>query len=262
MVSEPLDAAGTRSAIGLTSANLDTQLDDLPTVSEFNDRTLPSADYFVVGDYTVPPTAETIATEVWAFEIESTPASVRLNESVTFAEDAGIAAGNALVAVEAMAEDLDAIKGTGWDGSTDSLKAISDGVDEIEGGSGGGSVNVLPATGIVASRSPGATLNPVVGETISQSITLYGTDGTTAVSLVGKTLAVVFETLAGVDVAVVANASITVSGDDDNVVTFAYPSAVTASERTLRFAIRDEAAPLTMYLQGICNVVRAPQVDV
>ena len=52
-----LDAAGVRAAIGLASANLDTQLADLPTVAEFNARSIPSADYFVVGDYTVPPTA-------------------------------------------------------------------------------------------------------------------------------------------------------------------------------------------------------------
>jgi hypothetical protein len=50
----PLDAAGTRLAIGLASANLDTQLADIPTVAEFDTRTLPSADYFVVGDYTAP----------------------------------------------------------------------------------------------------------------------------------------------------------------------------------------------------------------
>jgi len=49
-----LDAAGVRAAIGLASANLDTQLADLPTVSEFNARTLVAADYFVVGDYTAP----------------------------------------------------------------------------------------------------------------------------------------------------------------------------------------------------------------
>jgi hypothetical protein len=41
-----LDAAGVRSAVGLASANLDTQFADLPTVSEFNARTIPSADYF------------------------------------------------------------------------------------------------------------------------------------------------------------------------------------------------------------------------
>jgi hypothetical protein len=133
----------------------------------------------------------------------------------------------------------------------------------IAGISGGGSstVNVLPATGITADRSAGTTLKPVVGETISQAITVYQTDGTTPVDLSGKTLAIIFETMAGVDVAVVPAGSITISGDDDNVVTFAYPSAVTASERVLRFAIRDAAAPLTMYLQGYCSVVNAPKVD-
>lgn len=46
----PLDAAGVRGAVGLAAANLDTQLADLPTVAEFEARTLPSADYVVVGD--------------------------------------------------------------------------------------------------------------------------------------------------------------------------------------------------------------------
>lgn len=40
-----LDAAGVRSAIGLASANLDTQLDAIPTVSEMNARTLAAASY-------------------------------------------------------------------------------------------------------------------------------------------------------------------------------------------------------------------------
>lgn len=49
-----LDAAGVRTAVGLTSANLDTQLADIPTVSEFEARTLPAADYF-------DPAADTVA---------------------------------------------------------------------------------------------------------------------------------------------------------------------------------------------------------
>ena len=129
------------------------------------------------------------------------------------------------------------------------------------GGGGGGSVNVLPATGIVAERAAGVTLTPIVGETISQSITLYQPDGTTAVYMSGKTLAIVFETMSGIDVAVVASGNITISGDSSNVLTFAYPSAVTATERVLRFAIRDASAPLTMYLQGVCSVGSAPRVD-
>lgn len=41
-----LDAPGVRTAVGLASANLDTQLADIPTVTEMNNRTKPTADYF------------------------------------------------------------------------------------------------------------------------------------------------------------------------------------------------------------------------
>jgi hypothetical protein len=50
----PLDAAGTRSAVGLASANLDTQLADIPTVAEFEARTLLASAYF-------DPTTDTVA---------------------------------------------------------------------------------------------------------------------------------------------------------------------------------------------------------
>ncbi len=59
-----LSQADVRTAVGLASANLDTQLADLPTVAEFNARTLVAADYFVVGDYTTPPSAAAVASQV------------------------------------------------------------------------------------------------------------------------------------------------------------------------------------------------------
>ena len=49
-----LSQANIRTAVGLGSANLDTQLADIPTVSEFNARTLAAADYF-------DPAADTVA---------------------------------------------------------------------------------------------------------------------------------------------------------------------------------------------------------
>ena len=89
-----IDAEGVRTAVGLGAANLDTQLADLPTVAEFEARTLVAAAYFdpstdavanvttvgsVSGSVTVgtnndktdyslavtPPTAEAIADAVW-----------------------------------------------------------------------------------------------------------------------------------------------------------------------------------------------------
>jgi hypothetical protein len=133
----------------------------------------------------------------------------------------------------------------------------------LSGGSGGGgaNINVLPAVGISADRSPGVTLDAFVGETITQSITIYQTNGVTPFVLTGKTLVIVFETRQGTDVATVTSGSITIGGADDNVVTFAYPSAATSTQRVLKFAIRDASAPKTVYLQGLLNVQRAPQVD-
>jgi hypothetical protein len=128
-------------------------------------------------------------------------------------------------------------------------------------GGGNNVVNVLPAVGISAERQAGVVLSPFVGETITQSITLYATDGTTPINLSGKSLEIVFQTRSGTDVAVIANADITVSGTSSNIVTFAYPSAVTSSERTLRVSLRDNAAPRTVYLSGLCKVSIAPAVD-
>jgi hypothetical protein len=56
-----IPAATMRSYLGMSSANLDTQLSDIPTVSEFNARTLPSADYFLVSDYTPPANSDVTA---------------------------------------------------------------------------------------------------------------------------------------------------------------------------------------------------------
>jgi hypothetical protein len=134
-------------------------------------------------------------------------------------------------------------------------------LSQAPAGGGNNVVNVLPAVGISAERQAGVVLSPFVGETITQSITLYQTDGTTPINLSGKSLEIVFQTRSGADVAVIANANITVSGTSSNIVTFAYPAAVTTTERTLRVSLRDNAAPRTVYLSGLCKVSIAPAVD-
>jgi hypothetical protein len=134
-------------------------------------------------------------------------------------------------------------------------------LEQAPTGGGNNVVNVLPAVGISAERQAGVVLSPFVGETITQSITLYATDGTTPINLSGKSLEIVFQTRSGTDVAVIANANITVSGTSSNIVTFAYPSAATSLERTLRVSLRDNAAPRTVYLSGLCKVSIAPSVD-
>jgi hypothetical protein len=69
-----LDAAGVRAAIGLASANLDTQLGDLPNNSEFTARTIPSADYFVVSDYTAPANSAIALIQAKTDNLPSDPA--------------------------------------------------------------------------------------------------------------------------------------------------------------------------------------------
>lgn len=48
-----LDAAGVRTAIGLASANLDTQLGDIPTVAEFEARSIVAANYATAANQTI-----------------------------------------------------------------------------------------------------------------------------------------------------------------------------------------------------------------
>jgi hypothetical protein len=82
-----LDAAGVRTAIGLGSANLDAQLADLPTVAEFNARSLPSADYFVVSDYTAPDNAGIAANGV---AIGNVPTLAEIEASTVLAKEATV----------------------------------------------------------------------------------------------------------------------------------------------------------------------------
>jgi hypothetical protein len=128
--------------------------------------------------------------------------------------------------------------------------------------SGTSTVTVLPAIGVAAGRGDRTSLVAYVAETITQTITVYQADGTTAYNLTGKTLTVIFENpKTGDDVAVVASGSITISGTDSNVVTFAYPAAATSAQRELTWTLRDAAAPKTVYLQGMLEVRAAATVD-
>jgi hypothetical protein len=68
--------SGIRSAVGLASANLDTQLSGIPTVTQLNARTLPSGDYFnpvsdVVAHVTLVDTTTTNTDMISATGIEA-----------------------------------------------------------------------------------------------------------------------------------------------------------------------------------------------
>lgn len=65
-----LTQADVRSAVGLASANLDTQLGDIPTVSEFNARTKPTADYF---DHTSDQVAVSAVNDKTGYSLSTAP---------------------------------------------------------------------------------------------------------------------------------------------------------------------------------------------
>jgi len=154
----------------------------------------------------------------------------------------------------AMSAELTEIKGATWSSSTDTLEAIRD-------ASGGGGTTIIPAASFAPARTDTTNLIAYVGETIDQLLTVYEADGTTPLDLSGKTLTVVFEDMETGDTGVVASASVTVSGDNNNIVTFAYPAAVTDEIGQFRYALRDEAAPKTVYSQGLLLVKAAANKD-
>ena len=144
-----LDAAGVRSAIGLASANLDTQLADLPTVAEFNARSLPSADYFVVGDYTVPPDAATNASAVRT-ELATELARVDATVSSRLASTSYTAPANSdISAIKAVTDKLDTaivLDGSVWQFTVNALE------NSPAGGSGLDAAGVRAAIGLATAN--------------------------------------------------------------------------------------------------------------
>jgi len=103
-----LSAADVRTAIGLASANLDTQLADIPTVSEFNARTKATADYF-------DPATDTVA-------------NVTTVGTVTNAVETDTASRNASKAdVSSLATSADLAV---VDGVVDAIKVVTDKLDD------------------------------------------------------------------------------------------------------------------------------------
>jgi hypothetical protein len=153
----------------------------------------------------------------------------------------------------ATSAELTEIKGATWSSSTDTLEAIRD--------ASGATVVVAPIQAEVPPRSVETLLRAYRGETVDQIVSVVESDGTTPVDLSGKSLEIVFEGYLGTDLAVIATANITVSGDDNNVVTFAYPSAVTATVGRYYWSLRDDAAPSQVYLNGEVEVLRAAVND-
>lgn len=116
-------------------------------------------------------------------------------------------------------------------------------------------VTIVPSAAAVVDRAGKNYILSYTSETKNVSITVLDAAGN-AVDLSGKTLGVYWETEARASVA--SQTSVTIGGASNNVATFTEPEAVTESERKLIFALREQAAPKTVYAGGVYDVQYLP----
>jgi hypothetical protein len=95
------------------------------------------------------------------------------------------------------------------------------------------------------------------GETINQSIAVFLSDLSTPVDLSGKTLEILFENKNEEFVALIENANITLSGENNNVVTFSYPIEVTRTLENKIWSLRDTDETKKVYSKGVLDILRA-----
>lgn len=126
-----LDAAGVRTAIGLASANLDTQLADIPTVSEFNARTIAAASYATASVLGTPAGAS-VAADIAAVKTDTGNLVTRITSTLfsgitSLAQWLGLMAGKQVGNTTARTELRATGAGSGtFDETTDSQEAIGD----------------------------------------------------------------------------------------------------------------------------------------
>lgn len=123
-------------------------------------------------------------------------------------------------------------------------------------------ITVAPLSASITARVNGTTITYFVGEIISQTVAITDSAGS-AVDLSGKTLQVVIDSpkASHGDVQVIGSGSITVSGASNNQITFTNTAAVTATARTLRWALRDTANGDEVLAHGRVVVTEAAEED-
>ena len=123
-------------------------------------------------------------------------------------------------------------------------------------------VTVAPLSASITARVNGTTINYFVGEVVAQTVAITDSAGS-AVDLSAKTLQLVIDSpkASHGDVQVIASGSITVSGASNNQITFTNSAAVTATARTLRWALRDTANGDEVLAHGRVVVTDAAEED-
>lgn len=126
------------------------------------------------------------------------------------------------------------IKGVTWSSSTDTLEAIRD-------ASGSASVNIMPLSSTATQRVSGTTITTFFGDRSPITIAVFDSTGTAVNLTTQGDLEVVIERRDGVDLQVVANASITISGASSNQATFAPDATAVGSLGQHLWALRRTA---------------------
>ena len=148
--------------------------------------------------------------------------------------------------------------------TANAISAVTDGIDSATPEVSLSSASLSDIAGLATpGRMPGENLpgetrwEVYEGETIEKVFSVYADDDVTKISFTGKSLEIIFSTQSDTVIATVANGDITVSGDDDEIVTFAYPAAATLRNSVLEFTFREDTAPKRVYLQGTLTVKKA-----
>ena len=231
------NATAVRSELGLTGT-LDSAFDAIPTVSEFNARTILAADYATA--------AQATAIETDTQDIQSRlPAALvsgRMDASV------GAMASNTLTAA-ALATDavteiqvglatssgvtaaFTEIKGATWSSSTDTLEKIA------ESASGGTSIMVTPVVAQVPVRVRDTDIETYIGDLSTIRIGIFS--GEDAVDLSGfGDLEVCVQAKDGTDLDFIEMADLTIDGTDNNYVSWDPSGPSVATIRRGKWSLR------------------------
>ena len=231
------NATAVRSELGLTGS-LDSAFGDIPTVSEFNARTIPSADYATAGQATAIETdTQDIQTRLPAALVSGRmDASVGAMASNTLtaaalATDAVTEIQVGLATSSGVTAAFTEIKGATWSSSTDTLEKIA------ESASGGTSIMVTPVVAQVPVRVRDTDIETYIGDLSTIRIGIFS--GEDAVDLSGfGDLEVCVQAKDGTDLDFIEMADLTIDGTDNNYVSWDPSGPSVATIRRGKWSLR------------------------
>jgi len=213
-----------------------------------------------VGDLSVSGIADAVWDEAKSGHVAAGSFGAFFSGIASLASWLGIIAGKTADA-STLAEVNATTAGNSYDNTRDSPEALRDRGDAAwTTGSVSGNVTITPLAAGVEQRVSGTTISLYTEEVKATTISISDADGD-AVDLSGLTLQLAIEDHAGSDVQVIADGSITRSGASSENATFTNSAAVTATERVLRWSLRDITTGNEVLARGNIVVTNAGAED-